>query len=123
GRKPATTRRAGSSWPAPIPRNRADQLPHRAARRGTTGLTPTPPHSDADIDALVQALIERWDGERQRGVKLRALPESAYPPERLMGAIRHCLGEHRAADDQRFPRSHQRDPARLRFDELINPIS
>jgi 7-keto-8-aminopelargonate synthetase-like enzyme len=29
-------------------------------------LTPTPLHSDADIDALVEALIEVWDGEGQR---------------------------------------------------------
>jgi 5-aminolevulinate synthase len=36
--------------------------------RGTERLrlTPTPLHSDADIAALVQALIEVWDGEGQR---------------------------------------------------------
>ena len=36
--------------------------------RGTERLrlTPTPLHSDADIDALVEALIEVWDGEGQR---------------------------------------------------------
>jgi 5-aminolevulinate synthase len=29
-------------------------------------LTPTPLHNDADIDALVEALIDVWAGERQR---------------------------------------------------------
>jgi 5-aminolevulinate synthase len=37
-------------------------------RRGTERLrlTPTPLHSDADIDALVKALVEVWDGKGQR---------------------------------------------------------
>ena len=50
------------------PRLYLQPISYPTVPRGTERLriTPTPVHSDANIGALVEALVEVWDGDGQR---------------------------------------------------------